>query len=201
MIITIFIISGTYGDYLDYQIPFKGANAHARSGPQVWDSGILTVTHLDQVEWIAKHVRNLQLNEGFMIFGAFALAFNITTRCYSTPRLTAAHPNHYYPLSYSNVYRSCRASKKSVLRPLLFLLPFPVTVLLQVLWLLAPGSLIVQSSLFVPFLCAWGLQFAHQVGRMILAHVTGSRFPYWNWLWVWFAIGALDANAPKMFGV
>ena len=103
--------------------------------------------------------------------------------------------------SYTNVYHACRAAHKSVLHPLLFLLPFPTTVLLQAFWLLAPGSPIVHSSLFVPFLCAWGLQFAHQVGRVILAHVTGSQFPYWNWLWVWFAVGAIDANAPRIFGV
>ncbi|KAF8586240.1 choline ethanolaminephosphotransferase [Ramaria rubella] len=163
MIIIIFLISGTYG-------------------PTVWDTGILTFTRLDSVEWITENVPNVGLNEAFMIFGGFALAFNIIT-------------------SYGNVYQSCRAAGKSVLRPLLFLLPFPTTVLLQVLWLLSPSSPIRNSSLFVPFLCAWGLQFAHQVGRMILAHVTGSCFPYWNWLWVWFAIGAVDANAPRIFGV
>lgn len=109
----------------------------------------------------------------------------------------------FYPLkfwpsnySYTNVYRSCVASKRSVTHPLLSLLPFSVTVLLQYAWLLAPNCPIRDSPLFVPFLCAWGLQFAHQVGRIVLAHVTSSPFPYWNWLWVWFALGALDANLP-----
>lgn len=158
MIVAVFIVSGIYG-------------------PAIWDTGLLTALHLDQVDSVTRIIPNIGLNVSFMVFGAFALAFNIL-------------------VSYSNVYRSCNASKRSVLRPLLSLFPFSVTVLLQYAWLLAPNCPIRDSPLLVPFLCAWGLQFAHQVGRMILAHVTSSPFPYWNWLWLWFALGALDANLP-----
>ncbi|KAF8527387.1 Choline/ethanolaminephosphotransferase [Hysterangium stoloniferum] len=161
MIVAIFTLSGMYA---------------------MWDTGILTVLHLEHIDIISHNVRNVGLNEAFMIFGALALAFNIIS-------------------SYTNVYKSCCRNNRSVLRPLLSLLPFPITVLLQVLWLTAPGSRIIHTPLFVPFICAWGLQFAHQVGRMILAHVTGSTFPYWNWIWVWFALGAADANAQRLFGV
>ncbi|KIJ54323.1 hypothetical protein M422DRAFT_25247, partial [Sphaerobolus stellatus SS14] len=151
-------------------------------GPKFWDQGILTFTGLNRVEMIAKwNLPDLPLNESFMIFGAVSLLFNIVT-------------------SYSNVYTS-RTKSQSVLRPLLYFLPFPTTVLLQIFWLSAPNSRILNSTLFVPFLCAWGLQFAHQVGRMILAHVTGSPFPVWNWLWVWFAFGAVDANLERLVGM
>ncbi|KAF9010679.1 choline ethanolaminephosphotransferase [Cyathus striatus] len=60
---------------------------------------------------------------------------------------------------------------------------------------------IINSASFVPFLCAWGLQFAHQVGRMILAHVTSGPFPMWDWVWIWSVIGAVDANLPRVFGI
>jgi len=36
---------------------------------------------------------------------------------------------------------------------------------------------------------------------MILAHVTGSKFPVWSWGWVWFALGMADANLPRIFGI
>ena len=62
------------------------------------------------------------------------------------------------------------------------------------------NSDILRSPAFVPFLCAWGLQFAHQVGRMILAHVTGQPFPWWDSMWVWSIIGAVDANLPWLIG-
>lgn len=78
-----------------------------------------------------------------------------------------------------------------------------MSVALQGFWLSHPSideSAIIYSDVLVPFLCAWGLQFAHQVGRMILAHVTKTDFPYWDSLWIWSLIGAVDANLPKLIG-
>lgn len=66
---------------------------------------------------------------------------------------------------------------------------------------IAPGKdLLLHSSAFVPFLCMWGLQFAHQVGRMILAHVTGQPFPMFNAGWIWAAVSIVDAWSWKLFG-
>ena len=61
-------------------------------------------------------------------------------------------------------------------------------------------SAIIYSESLVPFLCAWGLMFAHQVGRIILAHVTKTEFPLMDFTWIWSAIGALDVNLPRILG-
>lgn len=90
-----------------------------------------------------------------------------------------------------------------MVKPLLYLLPFPVSVLLHVAWLNHPAlsnSDIINSPAFVPFLCAWGLQFAHVVGRMILAHITSQNFPLWDPMYIWTIVGAIDANMPILFG-
>jgi ethanolaminephosphotransferase len=135
-----------------------------------------------------------------MIFSGFALAFNIVTRCvpvFMPPR------SRSYIASYMNVYEARRASGKPVVKPLLYLLPFPASVLVQVAWLNEPSlrhSDIINSPVFVPFLCAWGLQFAHVVGRMIIAHVTSQPFPVWDPVYIWSIVGALDANMPTLFG-
>ena len=105
--------------------------------------------------------------------------------------------------SYMNVYKSRKASGQSPFTPLLYLLPFPVATSLQLIWLSHPSvgdSAIIYSDVLIPFMCAWGLQFAHQLGRMILAHVTKMDFPYWDSLWIWSFIGALDANLPRLIG-
>ncbi|KAF8899396.1 Choline/ethanolaminephosphotransferase [Infundibulicybe gibba] len=152
-------------------------------GPTFWDKGILTVTRLDHVPLVNK-LPNIGLNEAFMVFGAFGLAFNI----YS---------------SYMNVRHATKGTGKSTIRPLLFLLPFAVPAGIQIAWLSQPEfnhSAIINSATFIPFLCAWGLQFAHQVGRMILAHVTSTPFPCWDWIWIWSIIGAVDANLPHILG-
>lgn len=94
-----------------------------------------------------------------------------------------------------------RAAGKSTTRPLLLLLPFLISASIQAFWLINSrydASALINSTLFVPFLCAWGLQFAHQVGRMILAHVTRSPFPSWDWMWIWSLVFAVDANLPLL---
>jgi len=160
MIIAIFLVTGHYG-------------------PAFWDQRFWTFLHLDHLPVISQ-LPNLPLNESFMVFGAFGLAFNIYN-------------------SYHNVRVAMHQQKTSSLRPLLLLLPFLLTALLQIAWLSHPhynNSWIMGSAAFVPFLCAWGLQFAHQVGRMILAHVTKGDFPMWDWVWIWSVFGAVDANLP-----
>ncbi|CAE6477493.1 unnamed protein product [Rhizoctonia solani] len=65
----------------------------------------------------------------------------------------------------------------------------------------APGKdLLLHSAAFVPFLCMWGLQFAHQVGRMILAHVTHQPFPMFDAGWIWAGVSLVDAWSWKLFG-
>ncbi|TFY81458.1 hypothetical protein EWM64_g2549 [Hericium alpestre] len=153
-------------------------------GPSFWDQKILTVTRLEDVEAIASRIPNIPLNVAFMIFGACGVALNIIT-------------------SYINVYTSHRASGQALFKPLLYLLPFPASAIAQVLWMNHPkfsNSDILHSQVFVPFLCAWGLLFAHQVGRIILAHVASQPFPWWDNMFIWSVLGAIDANLPFLIG-
>ncbi|KIM38244.1 hypothetical protein M413DRAFT_447989 [Hebeloma cylindrosporum] len=150
-------------------------------GPQFWDQKIFTFLHIAHLPLINK-IPNLPLNESFMVFGGFGLGVNILQ-------------------SYLNVRRATLVKKISPTRPLLHLFPFLFTALVQIAWLSHPrfnNSYIIDSAAFVPFLCAWGLQFAHMVGRMILAHVTSTPFPVWDWVWVWSIAGAMDANLPMI---
>ncbi|KAI5117533.1 hypothetical protein M0805_004766 [Coniferiporia weirii] len=158
-------------------------------GPSFWDQGILSFLRLEHIEAIKNVVPNFPLNIAFMCFAGLGMGFNIFT-------------------SYTNVHRaairstSTRTRTDSPFRPLLRLLPFPLTVSLHAFWLAAPGTpTILHSPLLVPFLCAWGLQFAHQVGRIILAHLTRRPdMPVWEPLWVFAALAATDANALRLFG-
>lgn len=55
-----------------------------RAGPSFWDQGILTFTKLDRIESINNlGLKNLPLNECFMVFGAIGLLFNILARSVS----------------------------------------------------------------------------------------------------------------------
>ncbi|KAG2022349.1 cholinephosphotransferase [Coprinopsis cinerea AmutBmut pab1-1] len=157
-------------------------------GPLVWENKIWTVLHLENHPWFA-NIPNLPLNEAFMVFGAAGLGMNIVH-------------------SYLNVVQAAKSASGrpragSKHHPLVLLLPFVASAGIQIAWLSHPeynNSYIIKSSAFVPFVLAWGLQFAHQVGRMILAHVTSAPFPVFDWIWIWSAIGAVDANLPHLLG-
>jgi ethanolaminephosphotransferase len=165
------------------------------TGPSFWDQDLWKITHLDRISFLP----SLRLNESFMVLAGVLLAFNIIHRFFIQSFHVVLTKIPYD--SYLNVWRATHGQKKSTLRPLLHLLPFLFPTLLQIAWLSHPqynSSHIMESAAFIPFLCAWGLQFAHQVGRMILAHVTGTPFPVWDWNWVWIFLGALDANMPLL---
>ena len=103
--------------------------------------------------------------------------------------------------SYQNVYKAMRATGGSHLTPLVSILPFVLSAVLQVLWLLHPSighSNIVHSSLFLPVMGAWGLQFAHYAARVILSRVTKTPFPWWNSMWIWNTLAVLDVHLPTL---
>ena len=162
----------------------------------------MTLLGIDKVPAIANLIPNVGLNVAFMVYGAIFLLFNIVTR-YAMINLPYTFAQLMSISSYINVLRTKLSNKEAPLHPLLHLLPFPVTVGLQLFWLSAPTyteSRIINSGLLVPFLLAWGLQAAHLVSRIILAHVTKQSFPLFDSLFLWSVIGAVDANMPLLLG-
>ncbi|GAA99281.1 uncharacterized protein L969DRAFT_86508 [Mixia osmundae IAM 14324] len=142
-------------------------------GPQFWDQGVLTVTGLKDVPQVAKlGIKDLPLNDAFLVFGLAGLLFNIIS-------------------SYANVVSARRKAGKSTLTPLFGLLPFAVTATLNVLWL--RGTPAILREHLITFCAYWGISFAYQVGLLIVAHVTKGPFPYYNMLMIVSALGALDS--------
>lgn len=64
--------------FADYDLAL---NFEPGVGPALWDQKILSLTRLENVEWIASRVPNLAINVCFMLFAGVGLAFNIITRC------------------------------------------------------------------------------------------------------------------------
>lgn len=154
-------------------------------GPSFWTQHIWTVAHLEDLSPFNR-LPNLALNKLFRIFRTSGLVLNFITSC-----LRVHHAN--------------RHEKPASLRgPFLRLVNFLFFIFLQVSWLSHPtinNWNILYSPVFLPFLCLWGLQFAHFMGRIILARVTMQPFPVWEWTWVWSVIGAIDVNLSRLNGM
>jgi ethanolaminephosphotransferase len=178
------------------------SNGLLEPGPTFWDQKVLTIAGLEDNEVIASLVPNVGMNEAFMFMAGWGLAYNICSRSVlGNWIMSVGLICHLF--SYWNVYTSCRKQGTSTITPLLYLLPFPASAAVQVFWMYNPsfaGSYVLNSHVLVPFLCSWGLQFAHQVGRMILAHVTHQPFPWWDSMWLWSIVAAIDANLPLLIG-
>jgi len=155
-------------------------------GPQFWDQRALLFIGVneDALPQALESLSRIQLNELFLVGSGIGLLYNIVTSC-------------------TNVIGEQRARGRPALTPLFRLAPFLLSTALHLLWLSAPSpssSHIVNSSLILPFMISWGLQFAHQVGRLILAHVTNQPFPVWDPMWIWLAVVSLDINSANLLG-
>ncbi|GAA5949886.1 hypothetical protein JCM21900_004239 [Sporobolomyces salmonicolor] len=160
-------------------------------GPEFWDTGVLTLLGLSAsstpLSSLPFRVKDLPLNDLFLVFSSIGLVFNI---------ITATH----------NVYISLPSSSRtplSLLRPLSRLSPWVCHTAAMLAWLHAKESTLLRTPLFIPFAAVWGITFAHHVQLLILAHLTKSRFPAaWKHpLLLVSVLGALDANAGRLFGV
>lgn len=218
MIVGIYFMTGLYGVspiriFHSRELAESCFHFSLFTGPAFWDKGILTFLHLEHTK-VASVVPNAPLNVTFMYFSALGLFFNIITSIANVrAHIQPAHPptppdtpsSSSYPSS-SPIYPASEPipSRTQRFKPLLRIIPFPLSALLHLSLLAHPSPLtstILHSSLFVPFLCAWGLQFAHQVGRMILAHLTQRRdMPFFERLWVPTLLATLDLNSEFLFG-
>ncbi|KDN39356.1 hypothetical protein RSAG8_08873, partial [Rhizoctonia solani AG-8 WAC10335] len=159
-------------------------------------------------------IGELPLNDAFMVFGGIGLIGNIVASyrnvlksCRKKGESALTPLVRLIPFVVSTTLHTLWLA--APLTPSSHLTPNPITpsdstvdphkgfTTVQV----APGKdLLLHSPAFVPFLCMWGQQFAHQVGRMILAHVTHQPFPMFDAGWIWAAVSLVDAWSWKLFG-
>ncbi|GAA5967145.1 hypothetical protein JCM11641_000454 [Rhodosporidiobolus odoratus] len=154
-------------------------------GPQFWDTGVLSLFGINPssfslLSFLPFRVKDLPLNDLFLVFSSIGLFFNI---------ISATH----------NVYLSLPASSRSpihLLKPLSRLTRYIVHTAAMLSWLHARESLLLRTTLFIPFTLFWGVSFAHHVQLLILAHLTKSPFPAaWKHpLLMLSVLGAVDAR-------
>ncbi|KAF7723078.1 hypothetical protein EC973_002362 [Apophysomyces ossiformis] len=135
-------------------------------GPAFW---VLRLQEIAPLNWSynswTRTAGELQLNHILILIGAVVLAINIVAALINVISVKLQ------PTEYSHPDRS-------VAKALAGLFPFAFMSLLAYTWMRMWPSLVHKHlALFMPFL---GLLFGHQVGLMIIAHVSKLDFPFWN---------------------
>jgi len=155
--------------------------AMALGGPMIVVRGLLDLFHVAENDWVRTHLAwaNFPLGDVLMSLASLGLSVNAWQ-------------------AYQNVRVQCEREQRSALMPLVGLMPFVVQVCAHIAWALGNDArIMVEGSLFVPFLLSWGLSFAYLVGLVILAHVCKRAYPYWNALLVPSIMLAVDAHLPQ----
>ncbi|XP_014561196.1 hypothetical protein COCVIDRAFT_87405 [Bipolaris victoriae FI3] len=154
-------------------------------GGSFWQRPMLSTLGIKQFDFIPDVLYNMAWNEWYMVQGGFVLVFNTVLRQVAL-----------------NVMKARRARGQKTRVALLGLLTFAGA------WVLIPAYLYLQPVILhhhlVPFVFYAGLINAYSVGRMIISHLTKSRFPRGNVLIYPLIFGVIDSLGPWLqenFGV
>lgn len=174
-VLTLGIISGPVEGILT--LCFVYTFTAIKGGASFWHNPMLPTMGISQFPMIPDNVYNLPFTSWLIIYGGFVL-------CFSTVG------------SILHVVGVRRQRGLCALKPLLGLLPITVT------WALIAAYLhlhpVILKNHLVPFALFAGIINAYSVGRMIIAHLVKTDFPYMNILLFPLAFAVFDRAAPRM---
>jgi len=144
-------------------------------GGSFWQQSLLQTIGVSNHDFIPDAIYNLAWNEWYLVYGSVVLAFNTIS-------------------SAKNVLEARRARGQQTRVALAGLLTFAAP------WTLIPMYLYLQPVILrhhlVPFVFYAGLINAYSVGRIIISHLTKSRFPRGNVLIYPLIYGVTDSLGP-----
>jgi ethanolaminephosphotransferase len=172
--LTLGIVSGPVEGILMLCILYM-VTAFLPGGSSFWEQPMLQSIGISNMSIIPDALYNMAWNEWYMVYGAVMTVFNTV-------------------VSAQNVMKARRARGQQARVALLGLLTFTTT------WTLIPIYLYLQPNILhshlVPFAFYVGLVNAFSVGRMIVSHLTKSRFPRGNVIAYPLIYGVADSMGP-----
>ncbi|KAF2674121.1 Choline/ethanolaminephosphotransferase [Microthyrium microscopicum] len=173
--LTLGIVSGPVEGILT--LVFVYALTAYLGGGSFWQREMLETIGISKPAFLPQALYNYTFTNWFMFYGGIMLVFNTVT-------------------SALNVQEARRARGQRARKALLGLVPFFGQWVLTVLYL-ALNPLILHHHL-VPFIFFIGIVNAYSVGQMIVAHLTKSRFPYYNVLSLPLVFAVIDSFGPLL---
>ncbi|PYH44908.1 aminoalcoholphosphotransferase [Aspergillus saccharolyticus JOP 1030-1] len=174
-VLTLGIISGPVEGVLTLCVVF-GFTAYMGGG-SFWHRPMLETLGLTKPDFLPDQLYGMAFTQWYMVYGGILLFF-----------ATGSSIVHVMKI------RSERG--QDPIKPLYGLLP------LVAIWTLVPAYLCLQPTILenyaIPFCLYVGLVNAYAVGRMIIAHLTKTSFPYFNMLLVPLALATIDSAGDKL---
>jgi len=171
--LTLGVVSGPVEGLL-ILVTVYGVTAYVGGG-SFWQQSLFESVGIPHLSFIPDYVYNLAWNEWYMVQAGSILVLNTFS-------------------SAQNVMKARRERGQQTRIALLGLVPFFLT------WTLVPIYLLLQPNILhhhlVPFIFFIGLINAYSVGRMIVSHLTKSRFPRGNVLIFPLIYGVIDSFGP-----
>jgi ethanolaminephosphotransferase len=172
-------------------------------GGSFWAKPMLETIGIGQMSLVPDFIYKLAFNDWYLVYGGIMVVLNTVQRWVSNKTTTRAISGRWLcQQSAINVQNARRARGQRARKALLGLVPFFVQWFLITIYL-ALNPLVLHQHL-VPFVFFVGLINAYSVGQMIVAHLTKSRFPYFNVLTIPLFLGVMDSMGPvcqKYLGV
>lgn len=101
--------------------------------------------------------------------------------------------------SFYAMYKACRKNNKPFLRTMLIQnMPIAVYSVAFLSWVLSPYSSILSHHHFILYAITTGIVFGRIASKIILAHLTKSRFPRFTVLLIPLIGGAVISNLPRL---
>ncbi|KAL7266026.1 Phosphotransferase, partial [Rhizina undulata] len=144
-------------------------------GGSFWSKPMFKTLGIESPAFLPEILKDLPFNKWYLVYGGVLLAFNIIQ-------------------SSQNVISARRSKNLPIFPALAGLAPFFLTWALVPIWLYLRPTILNEH--LIPFMFFLGISFAYQVGLIITAHLTKSRFPYLNVLLLPILAGTLDAAGP-----
>jgi len=166
-------------------------------GGSFWQRSLLRTVGIPKLAFIPDILYELAWNEWYMVYGGVILVFNTIQRYFHRLVPDMRHGfSDYQNSSTLNVFHARRSRGQRTRIALRGLVPFFVA------WILIPAYLYFQPIVLyhhlVPFVFFVGLINAYSVGQIIVAHLTKSRFPFYNVLVLPLLCAVVDSIGPYL---
>ncbi|KAI9478380.1 MAG: hypothetical protein EXX96DRAFT_245893 [Benjaminiella poitrasii] len=148
-------------------------------GPGIWK---MPMKDTVQTKWLPEFVANIPVSHAVIWWVGSLFLFTHAPACFYA------------------MYKACQEKKKPFLKTMLVQnMPITTYIVCFYAWIMSPYSSILNHQHFILFAITTGIVFGRMATKVILAHLTKSKFPKFTVLLIPLITGAVLTNIPRLF--